>query len=172
MYSETGLRFTLLAESARLVHVLERLTRRYLMTAPIDKNSGSDDLLAAVQELTISVQGLAERLNKEYPKRDEVRSEGRKRAIRTLVFGVVLIVIAQVLGVGTTSYCFLARDFKGRTGCNLLPGYSGYQDDVTRRIEFLDQQMIDVQLNRERILHIEDNVIKLENQIEKLEARN
>jgi hypothetical protein len=116
-------------------------------------------LTQAVKDLTAVVGSLNKRAAN-FPTRTEVKSEGRKRAWKMLGFGVLLIIVAQLLTVNTISYCFLQPiDAAGHEACRVMPGYTATQMEGRERLArfelLLEQIEKNKKINREQDIQIQ-----------------
>jgi hypothetical protein len=115
--------------------------------------SPSDDLLRAVRTLVAEVDTLSKRLRSEYPTREEVQYESRKRALKTLAFGIVIIVLANLLTSPT-----------GETHgvCNHIPGYEATLEVGNERLARFNLLLEQIANNQETIVDLEERVMDLE----------
>ncbi len=137
------------------------------------------ELQDEVHALIESVGALAG-LMKKFPDREEVKREGRKRTVKALLFGVVLILIAQLLTLGTVSYCFLTPQpgQSHRPYCSNIPGYDRAIEDGNARLARFQLLLTQIEENQTEIDENRTNIVKLEKeiqilnmQIEKLETQ-
>lgn len=139
---------------------------------PADDSSKAE-LTKAVQELVKSVKALDRKLKSNYPDRDEVRRQGRRRAVQFLAFGLVIVLVAQILTLATVSYCFLAPQ-PGEPkpmGCVLIPGYARAIEDSNARLDRFNLVLSQIEKNQAEIklLHTENRV--QEERLKELEGR-
>jgi hypothetical protein len=140
-----------------------------------DKGATGDTslLVHEVQRLVTLVTALNNRMT-QFPDREEVKHEGRSRMIKALVFGVVLILVAQLLTLMTVSYCFLTPQpgDPHRVLCSAIPGYNKALDDGQTRLDrfqlLLGQIALNKKLNREQDIRLEI----LEQQLADLKKQN
>lgn len=125
-----------------------------------NKEDEQNQLLLAVRTLSIDVHNLREDL-KEYPRRQEVAKDGRKRALGTLAFGVVLILFAQLLTITTVSYCFLAPSGTTHSVCNLMPGYENTVKTGKVRLQRFDLLIKQIEQNQKDIAELKAQVSTL-----------
>lgn len=119
-------------------------------------------VLAAVHELTDEVKKLQTQL-KQYPKREEVKHESRKRAFRFFGTAMVVILISQLLTMTTISYCFLSpMQNSGRTACSIMPGYDNAIQVGRERQARFELVMSEIELNEARISEIHARLDELE----------
>jgi hypothetical protein len=116
------------------------------------------DLLVAVHELTKQVTMLTNRLEKDYPRREEVKHEGRKRMFKALAFGVVLILIAQLITISTISYCFLSPNLEEHRGCSIIPGYEDANTLGKERLERFLLLIEQIEKNEQEIAELKEQV--------------
>lgn len=131
-----------------------------------------EQLLQATLKLTESVERLEATLH-EYPKRSEVedrfatKHESKRRAIKVLALGLVMMLIALavsfVVTIATVTTCFIsdnARDGHAADVCNLLPGYEQtQQESVDLRGKIKDLLAKDkIQKNSQRLDRIEEEL--------------
>jgi hypothetical protein len=124
--------------------------------------SPSDDLLRAVRTLVAEVDTLSKRLRSEYPTREEVQYESRKRALKTLAFGIVIIVLANLLTIQTISYCFLSPTGETHGVCNHIPGYEATLEVGNERLARFNLLLEQIANNQETIVDLEERVMDLE----------
>lgn len=122
------------------------------------------DLVTAVRELTAVVRSLDKKLRTDYLNKHEVKKEGRSRMYKALAFGVVLILIAQVITISTISYCFLGPSGSVHTSCRIMPGYSAAIDLGNERLARFELLITQIQKNQLQINKLELEVAELQKQ--------
>lgn len=123
----------------------------------------SPSLLTAVRELTGEVKALRKQLATEYPKRDEVRREGRERALRFLALSVVILLVSQCLTVTLISHCFLGDTTRVQAPCGAIPGYAEKVDESNKTMTEFYRLINQIEENRK-------DVAELQLEIEKIKA--
>jgi len=116
------------------------------------------DLLDAVRDLTTQVAILTKRLQEEYPKRDEVRHDGRKRALGTLAFGIVLILLSNFVTIATISFCFLSPTGAVHSQCNIMPGYEETTNSGRSRLARFELLIRQIEQNRQDIAELQEQL--------------
>lgn len=118
-----------------------------------------DALTAAVNDLIEEVRALNAKLAN-YPPRDEVRRDGRRRGWRFLGFAIAIILAAQLMTMTTISYCFLdASGEGGRHGaCDVLPGYSEAMQQNEIRLARFEMLLTTIEKNKAEIARLNAEV--------------
>lgn len=124
--------------------------------------SPTGELLEAVRTLVAEVEALSERLSRDYPNRDEVKAQGRKRAFKTFAFGVIIIVFANLLTLETVSYCFLNPAGTVRSNCNYIPGYQNTVETGNVRLKKFNLLLKQIVTNENSILDLQRRMARLE----------
>ncbi len=127
-------------------------------------SSPTGDLLASVRELVKEVDTLSRRLREDYPTKTEVRHEGRMRVLKSLVFGICIVVAANLVTIQTISYCFLAPAGETRPRCNLIPGYKSTQEVGNERLARFELLLNQIETNQNAIMDLQERVGELERQ--------
>lgn len=121
-------------------------------------------LRTAVQELTSEVKALRELLERDYPSRDEVKREGRQRALRYLAASVVLLLVSQFLTIILISHCFLGDTTRVREPCGIIPGYSQKVDESNKTLADLYGTLNQIEENRKAVKELELEIEKIKAQ--------
>lgn len=129
------------------------------MTKPTEQS-----LLAAVNILTDEVRSLRLILAQEYPKRAEVASEGRRRALRYLGATLAILMLAQFMTITTISYCFLGNNIEIPAACKLIPGYTQAVERGTGQLETFYYLQEQTSSNRAKIAELELEIEKIKQQ--------
>jgi hypothetical protein len=133
-----------------------------------DKGDSGDsptaELLAAVLLLVKEVEALYNRLSKDYPSREEVRHEGRKRAAKSLAFAFVIIIISNFITIQTVSYCFLSPVGTVHSVCNRIPGYENTVTQGNQRLRKFNLLLTQIVSNQKSIIDLQQRVAVLEGQ--------
>lgn len=143
------------------------------MTMPEEPaiDSTPTELTKAVRELVASVRALDSKLKKNYPDREEVRRQGRQRAMQFLAFGLVLVVIANLVTISLVSYCFLAPSGTIHQGCRAMPGYSRTVDEGQARLARFELLIGQIQKNKMEIHNLKLERGILEVRMDRLEKQ-
>jgi hypothetical protein len=134
-------------------------------------DSPGNELLAAVQELSNEVKQLSGNLHENYPKRSEVRQDGRKRAGKVLGFGLVLVIVANLITIQTISYCFLNTTVQRHKICSYIPGYDNALAEGDRRLARFQLLISQIEKNRKEIENLKKQDQVLDLRIKQLEAQ-
>jgi hypothetical protein len=125
-------------------------------------DSPTGDLLAAVRTLVDEVDKLSKRLSSNYPTKEEVQHEGRVRAFKTLVFGVMIIILANLFTIQTISYCFLNSAGTIHTSCKYIPGYENAIVTGNERLARFNLLLEQIATNQQDIINLQKRVTSLE----------
>lgn len=132
------------------------------MTIPADPAEQAS-LLEAVKGLTQEVRSLRSVLARDYPKREEVTSESRRRAIKYMAASVAILLLAQIMTITTISSCFLGDVSNPPGACKLIPKYSGSVKQSNQTMnEFLRLRAESAE-NRAKVAQLELEVERLKN---------
>lgn len=135
-------------------------------TAPEEKS-----LLGAVHDLTTEVKALRELLTKDYPKRAEVREDGRQKVRQLIVFTLVTLLLAQLMTMTTISTCFLNASDRAPSACNAMPGYRGAVEQGQIRLQRFYELANSIEENKVRSEEAKAKVAELEIELEKLKQK-
>lgn len=128
-------------------------------------------LLGAVHDLTTEVKALRELLTKEYPKRTEVKEDGRQKVRQLIAFTIVTLFIAQLMTMTTISTCFLNASGKAPSACNAMPGYRGAVEQGQVRLNRFYELANSIEENKARSEEAKARVTQLEIELEKLKQQ-
>lgn len=136
-----------------------------------DQPESEISLAEAVSNLTAVVEKLNNRI-KSFPTRSEVRVEGRSRALKVLLFGVVLILLAQFFTVTIISSCFLGSPNDSHpSACTVIPSYNVTIEGAKERSANLDFLLSEIEKNRANVREINLKVSILEARLENVRNR-
>lgn len=108
-------------------------------------------LLAETRALHEAVDALIATLEREYPKRAEIRKARQSFALAIMIGLIVSAIISIITTIGTVSGCFLSRaavDGHAAHACSFLPGYDATQDRARRNNARFAQLFSDVAYNK------------------------
>ena len=116
-------------------------------------------LQEAVEELHGIVVALRELLEREYPKKSEIRRQNKKGWLIMAVLLPSMFAISFFASVTTVSYCFLgeAQD-GGRPECSIIPGYASSIELGEQRIKIFEEMIDQMARNERRISRLEKQV--------------
>jgi hypothetical protein len=126
--------------------------------------SPTGDLLSAVKTLVREVEALSLRLKNDYPTKEEVKNEGRKRAAKSLAFAFCIIIASNLLTIQTVSYCFLSPVGTVHTTCNYIPGYENTTKEGNARLQRFNLLLEQISTNQRSIIDLQHRIKVLEGQ--------
>lgn len=129
--------------------------------------SPGNELLQAVHDLSAQVSRLSATLSREYPKRSEVRREGRKRAYQFFATAMIAVIIAQIFTISTISYCFLGPTGTKHSACSIIPGYDTALSVGAERLKRFELLITQIEKNRQEIKILKMEVAELQERRQK-----
>lgn len=121
-------------------------------------------LLAETRALHESVDALVSTLDREYPKRAEIKKARTNFAIAIIIGLLLSGFISSVVTIGTVSGCFLSKsavDGHAPHICSVMPGYDATQDRARRSTDKFTELFQTTDTNEQRIDRLEMDLEKL-----------